>query len=221
MPAYFDMTLQFLRKDLYPGFVADFDAHLERSGLGFRSGCREDAGLSQAEIAAWNPKKLDANFTLDYTEHYTHDYKQVLYQFEQYERVRGYWMNREAEEDVFTYVILIPEREVLTCEDSVCCMEICFQRERAEELLRLAKRLWQFPQVKAIQTGLELSGNPVELSALEAGQPPCAEAFAILEPGCPCCADGLRAVELTQGRPGVLLLEDKNLPGPIESESNI
>ena len=30
MPAYFDMTLQFLRKDLYPGFVADFDAHLER-----------------------------------------------------------------------------------------------------------------------------------------------------------------------------------------------
>lgn len=37
MPAYFDMTLQFLRKDLYPGFVADFDAHLERSGLGFRS----------------------------------------------------------------------------------------------------------------------------------------------------------------------------------------
>ena len=46
MPAYFDMTLQFLRKDLYPGFVADFDAHLERSGLGFRSeigraSCRE------------------------------------------------------------------------------------------------------------------------------------------------------------------------------------
>ena len=46
MPAYFDMTLQFLRKDLYPGFVADFDAHLERSGLGFRSGCSEPKPLS-------------------------------------------------------------------------------------------------------------------------------------------------------------------------------
>ena len=29
MPAYFEMSLQFL----YPGFLADFDARLERSGL--------------------------------------------------------------------------------------------------------------------------------------------------------------------------------------------
>ena len=31
MPAYFEMSLQFQRKDLYSSFITDFDAHLERS----------------------------------------------------------------------------------------------------------------------------------------------------------------------------------------------
>ena len=35
MPAYFEMSLQFQRKDLYSSFITDFDAHLERSGLVF------------------------------------------------------------------------------------------------------------------------------------------------------------------------------------------
>ena len=59
MPAYFEMSLQFLRKDLYPGFMTDFDAHLEEAGLAFFDGFWEDRGLSQKEIAAWNQKKLE------------------------------------------------------------------------------------------------------------------------------------------------------------------
>ena len=62
MPAYFEMSLQFLRKDLYPGFMTDFDAHLEEAGLAFFDGFWEDRGLSQKEIAAWNQKKLEKDF---------------------------------------------------------------------------------------------------------------------------------------------------------------
>ena len=43
MPAYFNLNLQFLRKDLYPRFMADFDAHLTKSGLRFSDGYWEDA----------------------------------------------------------------------------------------------------------------------------------------------------------------------------------
>lgn len=207
MPAYFDLSLQFLRTDLYDGFIADFDAALERAGLTFWAGYWNAEGCTREEIAAWNQGKLTADFQLGCTEHCTHDYKQTLYRFAPYSHVRGFWMNRNPEEEVFTYFILFLEREVLMEEDG-----ICFQRERVEELLELAGRLWQFSPVRSIQTGLEFSGGPVGLGALRAGEPPCAEAFAIVEPGC--LIGPYRAVELTEGRSGRLLLEERHLIGP-------
>ena len=94
MPAYFEMSLQFLRKDLYPGFMTDFDAHLEEAGLAFFDGFWEDRGLSQKEIAAWNQKKLEKDFCLGPTTHRSRDYKQTLYRFGDYSEVRGFWMNQ-------------------------------------------------------------------------------------------------------------------------------
>ena len=137
MPAYFDLSLQFLRADLYDGFIADFDAALERAGLTFWAGYWNAEGCTREEIAAWNQGKLTADFQLGCTEHCTHDYKQTLYRFAPYSHVRGFWMNRNPEEEVFTYFILFLEREVLMEEDG-----ICFQRERVEELLELAGRSW-------------------------------------------------------------------------------
>ena len=202
MPAYFDMSLQFRREDLYPSFMADFDAHLERAGLGFRSGCWEDKGLSQAEIAAWNQKRLNEDFVLGMTTHRSHDYKQTLYRFGDYEEVRGFWMNQHPGKGVFTYFIIVPESEVLTREGSDC-----FRPERAAELLELAKGLWQFPSVRAIQTGLELSDGPAGLKALEAGEAPYTEPFAILEQDCRSPVDAaVQVTELTRGRPGRLFL---------------
>ena len=49
MPAYFEMSLQFLRKNLCPGFFADFNAHLERSALVFFDGFWE-AGMLPADF---------------------------------------------------------------------------------------------------------------------------------------------------------------------------
>ena len=210
MPAYFDMTLQFLRKDLYPGFVADFDAHLERSGLVFGDGFWEDEGLSQGEIAVWNQKKLEADFVLGMTTHRSHDYKQTLYGFGGYGEVRGYWMNQYPAEGAFTYLIIIPESEVL--EEGI----LIFRPQAAAEaqLRELAEKLWQFPAVKAIQTGME-EDDHTKLRMLRKGVPACVRPFAILERDCHPYDDGSQVIELTQGRPGLLLLDSDDLAGPL------
>ena len=209
MPAYFEMSLQFLRKDLGPDFIANFDAHLERSGLRFSSGCWEDAGLSQAEIAAWNQKKLDSDFVLGYTTHCSNDYKQTLYSFGGYEEVRGYWMNQYPAEGAFTYLIIIPESEVL--EEGISI----FRPKAAAELTELAKGLWQFPLVRAIQTGLEMADPPLSLAELRRGLPPDLSPLAVVERDCHPCDDGSQVIELTQGRPGLLLLDNEELSGPV------
>ena len=205
MPAYFEMSLQFQRKDLYPGFIADFNRTLEQAGLAFSSGFLEDDGLSREEIAVWNQKKLNENFCLGMTEHYSHGYKQTLYRFRGYEEVRGYWMNQYPVKNAFTYFLIIPEYEVLE-------VNLTFRAEAVEELTGLAQRLWQFPPVRSIQTGLELSDPPLSLAELRRGQSPDACPFVILEPDCHPYDDGSRVVELTDGRPGLLLVEDDMLP---------
>ena len=209
MPAYFDMSLQFRREDLYPSFMADFDAHLERAGLGFRSGFWEDKGLSQAEIAAWNQKKLNEDFVLGMKTHRSHDYKQTLYRFGDYEEVRGFWMNQYPDGGQFNYSIIIPESEVVDENNYTI-----FLPNQAERLRELAEKLWQFPAVKAIQTGME-EDDHTKLRMLRKGVPACARPFAIVERDCHPFDDGSRVVELTRGRPGLLLLESDDLTGPL------
>lgn len=208
MPAYFEMSLQFLRKDLYPDFIADFDAHLERSGLRFRSGGIDAEEDPREAIAAWNQKKLDSDFVLGYTTHRSHDYKQTLYDFGGYEEVRGFWMNQYPDWGQFNYSIIIPESEVVEEDDYTV-----IRPDQAERLRELAERLWQFPAVKAIQTGME-EDDHTKLRMLRRGVPACVRPLAILERDCRPCDDGSRVIELTQGRPGLLLLETDDLPAP-------
>lgn len=209
MPAYFEMSLQFLRKDLYPDFIADFDAHLAKTGLKFLDGYWDDEGLSQTEIAAWNQQKLEADFVLEPTTHRSCDYKQTLYRFGDYSEVRGFWMNQYPDEGLFNCSIIIPESEVVDEGNYTI-----FLPEQAGRLRELAEKLWQFPAVKAIQTGMEEDGH-ISLRELRKGVPACVCPFAIVERDCHPYDDGSRVIELTRGRPGLLLLEDDNLPAPL------
>ena len=206
MPAYFEMSLQFLRRDLCPGFIAGFDAALDRAGLKFASGVLEDEGLSQGEIAVWNQKKLEADFVLGMTTHRSHDYKQTMYQLGGYEEVRGFWMNQYPEKGQFNCSIIIPEREVVDERDYTR-----FLPDKAVQLRELAERLWQFPAVKAIQTGMEEDSH-ISLRELRRGVPASVCPFAIVEPDCHPCDDGSQVIPLTGGRPGLLLLETGVLP---------
>lgn len=210
MPAYFEMSLQFQRSELYPDFIRDFDAALDRAGLTFLSGCRWDGFPPRGEISAWNQRKLEENFVLGMDEPYSHDCRQSLYRFGGYSEVRGFWTNQHPVEDAFTYFLIIPESEVVDEGDHTI-----FLPDKAEQLRELAEKLWQFPLVRSIQTGLELSDPPLSLAELRKGQSPDASPFAIVEPDCHPYDDGSRAIELTRGRPGLLLLDNEELSGPV------
>ena len=60
-------------------------------------------------------------------------------------------MNNYPEDGEFTHEIIIPESDVLAEG-----YPVRFKEERIEELLGFSKRIWQFPPVRAIQTGLKL-----------------------------------------------------------------
>ena len=81
MPVYFNLSLEFERENLYPDFMEDFFELLEQTGL-------------LNFIKSSNQTKLEKDFQLGFTEHYSHDYKQVLYSFRGYSEVRGFWMHQ-------------------------------------------------------------------------------------------------------------------------------
>lgn len=176
MPAYFNLSVQFRRKDLYPLFVRDFYAMLDRAGMAFQSGYWGFEKDSLEEIIEWNQRKLEDDFKLEFTEHHSHDYKQVIYGFGSYSEVRGFWMNNYPESGAFTHEIILPESDVLEKE-----YPAKFKKEKMEELLELTMRIWQFPLVKAIQTGLEGNDASVSLSKLTEGEYPNILPFALVE----------------------------------------
>lgn len=176
MPAYFNLSLQFRREDLYPDFVKDFFDALELAGLKYLSGYGEAVSDSRGEIIQWNQQKLEKDFVLGFTEHFSHGYRQVLYSFREYSEVRGFWMNQYPEKDCFTYEIIIPEEDVLIHEGGGA-----FQKEHEEAIVELAERLWNFPCIRAIQTGLEGDDASVGLREIELGKMPNMYPFAILE----------------------------------------
>lgn len=201
MPACFDLALQFRKADICPGFVTSFHAALAEVGVEFVSGYLEYAALSQEEIAAWNQEKLEKNFSLKDTEHFSHDYRQSVYRFGDYSEVRGFWLNEDQEAEEVYYYLILPESEVLDGAGQF------FRPKREEELLALAERLWQFPPVGAIQAELELDGPTVSLGELRRGESPILDPFAIVEPDCRPRDPELRLTKLTRGRPGLLARE--------------
>ena len=114
MPAYFNLSVLFRRNGLYPTFVKDFYTMLDKAGMKFRSGYWGFEEDSLEETIEWNQQKLEEDFNLGFTEHHSHDYKQVIYRFGGYSEVRGFWMNNYPEDGEFTYEIIIPESDVLS-----------------------------------------------------------------------------------------------------------
>ncbi len=204
MPAYFNLSVQFRRRDLYPSFVRDFYAKLDEAGMAFQSGYWGFETDSLEETIEWNQRKLENDFNLGFTEHHSHDYKQAVYGFCGCSEVRGFWMNNYPEHGAFTYEIIIPEADVLEEE-----WPAKFREEKLGELLGLAGRIWQFPLVKAIQTGLEGNDASTSLTKLAGGEYPNICPFAIVEETGVCYEDSKYDIRpLSEGKRGILLLKN-------------
>lgn len=150
MPAYVNISIQFERKELYPSFVKDLYSVLENAGLKFKSGYKWCEKEHLSEIAEWNRKLLEQNFQLGFAEHYTHDYKQVLFDHSDYSEIRGFFLNNCPQDDLFVFEIVVPESDIMEAEGSGV-----FNKEKIKEWTGIAKEIWTFEPVRAIQMGTE------------------------------------------------------------------
>lgn len=179
MPAYFNMSLVFERKDIYPDFTVDVHKLLHKSGLVFKKGFCEAEKDSLEDILSWNQKHLENNFELGFSEHYSHGYKQMLFYYGEFSYVRGFWMNNYPEDDEFTLEIIIPEEDILEYDGNGEYGYSYKQRE-VQVLKNSCKVLWNEPLVKTIQTGLEGSDATVSLQNIKEGVLPNIYPFAIV-----------------------------------------
>lgn len=228
MPAYFEVNFQYSKKaDTVKSAVEDFYTALLQCGLSFQSGFMEAKNDSLADIIQWNQKKLDENFELDYTEHCSHDYKQVLFSFHDFSEARVFIQNVKNFDSVF-FMLIIPEAEFVDYTDghegnnenavpktlfnltdnTVIKYSIIKKPERMALIKDLIIHMWEIGGMNAIQTGWEGSDYPARFDQLVQGaqpniEPICIVPQDIVRPEWDC---GQTAIE----RGGVLLENDEN-----------
>ena len=177
MPAYFSLTFE-LNKTHHA--IGDFCETFICSGLTFKSGYRGFENDSFEDIMKWNQNKLDENFELGETEHHSHDYKQLLFDYFDFSEVRVFVMNNRKE-PTFTFELIVPEYDLIEYvgkENGKYSVQI--KTERMEQLKSLAKNVWIHSSVLAIQTSWECSSYPPLAKEIAAGIRPQAEPFCIL-----------------------------------------
>ncbi|MBR1772014.1 MAG: hypothetical protein IJ747_08290, partial [Lachnospiraceae bacterium] len=175
MPAYFCVRFICEKKNIYPNMVKDFYESLLAGGFSFLSGYWGSEEDSFEEIAAWNQKKLEANYEPESAEHYSRRYKQILFDYGGFSEVRMYMLN-EREEEEFSFDLIVPEDELIEWNEG----KPAYRPDRMEGLRRLAERIWQQPYIYMVQTELELSDPAPTGAEILAGAMPGVEPFAIL-----------------------------------------
>lgn len=177
MPAYFSLTFE-LHKSHHA--IRGFCEALIRSGLVFKSGYWGFENDSFDDIITWNQKKLDENFVLGYSEHYSHNYKQIQFDYFDFSEVRLFIMNKRRKH-TFSFDLIVPEDDLWDyTEEKEGKYFMHLKTERMEQLKSVAKKMWVGTAVLAIQTGWECSDAPPSSGKIERGIKPQAEPFCII-----------------------------------------
>lgn len=206
MPAYFSIGIEFDRHDINCDTVRNFHLYLENIGLKFKSGYWGSENDSLDEIIVHNQKLLENNFQLGMTEHFSHDYKQSLFEYSDFSEVRGFILNNSPVEHEYEYIIIIPESEVINYTPN----EDIFKKKETDILAELAVKLWNIPSVKSIQTGLECSDPITPENKINNGILPLMNPFAIISEKCLNALD-ISKLEVKTLASGGCLLIPKNI----------
>ncbi|WP_049945933.1 hypothetical protein [Butyrivibrio sp. LC3010] len=175
MPAYFSLVAECNKRNIYDTILKDFYDKLSMQGMKFLSGYWDYMDMPYEKIIAFNQEKLEECFRMSSEDDISSDYLQLLYEYKDLSEVRSFIMNN-PEDGIFTIHIIIPEDELLTIEKG----KISYDDNKINNLIRVAKGLWELPFVDIIQTFLELSDFPNNLESIKDGAPISAEPFAIV-----------------------------------------
>lgn len=177
MPAYFSLTFELNKSQ---NAISAFCESLIHSGLVFKSGYWGFENDSFDDIIKWNQKKLDENFQIRFTEHHSHDYKQMLFDYFDFSEVRLFVMNNRKKR-TFSFVLIVPEDDLLNyTEENEGKYSVQRNTERMEHLKSVAKKMWVGTAALAIQTGWEASDIPPSAGEIAKGIKPQIEPFCII-----------------------------------------
>lgn len=180
MPTYFEVNFQYSKKEnAGKPIVENFYTSLIQCGLSFQSGYAEAEKDSLENIIQRNQKKLDENFHLGFTEHRSHDYKQVLFDFCGFSQVRVFILNIKESDSVF-FILIIPEADFVTFEKTDGAGRIIDLRDRMRIIENLAVRMWETGTMNSIQTGWEDSAFSAQFDKIVQGEQPNIEPFCIV-----------------------------------------
>ncbi len=177
MPAYFSVTFEL---DKSPTAIKDFYTALLRSGLLLKGGYWECESDSFNDIIRWNQDKLDIDFELGCAEHYSNDFKQVCFDYYDFSEVRVYVMNKKGQ-STFEFNMIIPEDDFIEHYQINEEYHIRHKAEKMELIKTLAKNIWQYANVLAIQTSWEFSDCPPQANQLSIDIKPQTEPFCIIK----------------------------------------
>ena len=140
MSTYFCITFEYSKSQLTNHTVSDFYNNLINNGLSFKSGYWGSEKNTLEEIISWNQQKLNDDFQLGYTEHYTHDYKQVLFNFYGFSVARLFILNYKKY-DHFSFELIIPEDDFLQVKLG-SKRKVIRLYDRMEYVKRLIEKMW-------------------------------------------------------------------------------
>ncbi len=204
MPAYFSIVFEMKKSKTA---IRDFCTALISAGTTFKSGYWGFESDSFDNIVKWNQNKLDENFVLGFSEHHSHDFKQMLLDFSDFSEVRLHILN-DKKTATFSFHLIIPEDDFVEWVPNGEAYSSIRKIEKMDLIKNLAKSIWCKTAVLAIQTAWECSYCPPMVKKISNKIPPQAEPFCII-PASPVVEElGLPFEKLE--RKGVLIEDSDN-----------
>ncbi len=205
MPAYFSISFELNKSKTA---IKDFCNSLIDAGFVFKSGYWGFENDSFDDIVAWNQDKLDNNFQLGYTEHYSHDYKQMLFDFSDFSEVRLFVTN-DRKSSTFEFDLIIPEYDFVEWIKNNDKHIPHNKFEKMDLLKVIAKTMWNSLEILAIQTAWECSDCPPKAKHISSKIKPQIEPFCIIKESS--VIDKLGGLPFERvGKNGVLIEEHNN-----------
>lgn len=165
MPAYVSVSYVFEKESLSSEFVKQFYQSLFVNRVGFEKvfpwGCPPDMLL--ADIISWNQAKLDANFSLGFSDDVSLNYRQVLLSGSPFSECRVFIHNLF---DSIVMHMIFPECEA-TAESLAFVQDV-------------SASVWRRMKPEFIQTVCEM-GDPVSLEEFRSGELPACTFFCFIK----------------------------------------
>lgn len=199
MPEYLSVSFQYSKKKITDQTIRAFCDVLFSGGVSFAGDCKGNEGASCDEIIDWNQRKLEQNFELGYTEHSSHDYKQMRLQYADFSELRLF-INNEREQDFFSFELLFLQDELFV---NTAANTRALRKAQLSKIEKLAVHMWENENMDCIQAGWELADAPVSHEDIAGGDSPLIDPFCILPKSL--FREEWQAEHQTVGRNGVFL----------------